>query len=363
MSTMDMVEAIYSSIDDEDAYSRLPDTIASLARARSTIIYRIRNDDGQCIVSAYNHFTPQMHDLYAGKYAFDNPWAHRVQSLGLTGRAIALCDYVADHEVAESPFVRDFLRSYGDDTGRCMGGEFHMKDSRLIVASHRALQARPFAAADVARMDMALRHLRRALSTRDQLSDLRWQGNLLESLLNQDGRAMFVLGPGARVRYCNAAAERILSGANSMRLRNGRLTLAGPAVQSMLLRAVDDLLNRRAQCQTHFSVPRPDTPAAYEFRLSPLRLEGQDLCVLNIIDSERPRTDDWPMVARMFGLTRGELALVQELHGGKTLAEIADQRSRSIETLRTQLKAVFQKTGFNRQSALLAGVERVLRQA
>ncbi|TPE62226.1 helix-turn-helix transcriptional regulator [Sandaracinobacter neustonicus] len=362
MSTMDLIEEIYSSIDDDEAFARLPDTISALARSRSTLIYRIRNDDGACTISAYSHFTSAQHDLYENRYAFDNPWARRVQSLGLTGRAIALCDLVPEQEIMRSEFYHEFMRANGDDTGRCIGGEFHMRDSRLIIASHRALRARPYGDADVARMEMALRHVRRALSTRDELANLRWHGGLLESLLNQEERAMLVLGAGARVRYCNAAAEHILSGGHGMRLRGGHLLLAGAASQSALQRALDDILNRRAETPSSFAVPRRDAATAFEFRLSPLRLKGEDLCILTILDPARPTTNDWPMVARMFGLTPTELALVQELHTGRSLADIADSRHRSIETLRTQLKAIFQKTGFNRQSTLLGGIERLLRQ-
>ncbi|MBI3513246.1 MAG: helix-turn-helix transcriptional regulator, partial [Proteobacteria bacterium] len=54
-----------------------------------------------------------------------------------------------------------------------------------------------------------------------------------------------------------------------------------------------------------------------------------------------------------FGLTQAETALAHALLDGKRLAEIATERGVSIETVRTQLRALFRKTGVSRQADLM----------
>ncbi len=61
----------------------------------------------------------------------------------------------------------------------------------------------------------------------------------------------------------------------------------------------------------------------------------------------------WTSVARNFGLTPAELRLAERLRDGQTLKEAADGLDISINTVRNQLRAVFDKMGLKRQSDLV----------
>ena len=54
-----------------------------------------------------------------------------------------------------------------------------------------------------------------------------------------------------------------------------------------------------------------------------------------------------------FGVSATELTLLKGLYSGLSLRQIAERRSRSIGTVRTQLKAIQQKTGAHSQSELI----------
>jgi DNA-binding CsgD family transcriptional regulator len=58
------------------------------------------------------------------------------------------------------------------------------------------------------------------------------------------------------------------------------------------------------------------------------------------------------VLEQAFGLTPAEARLASQIAAGKTLAEIARQQGSGRETLRSQLKAVFEKTGTSRQAEL-----------
>ena len=60
------------------------------------------------------------------------------------------------------------------------------------------------------------------------------------------------------------------------------------------------------------------------------------------------------MLRALFGLTPAEIRLVQHLmQCDEPLPIVAEQMHLSLNTLRTQLKAIFQKTHTRRQSGLL----------
>ncbi|MCG2839826.1 hypothetical protein L6Q21_02365 [Sandaracinobacter sp. RS1-74] len=360
MLEADHLDDLYAAIDDEDAFGRLPSTLARMAHSRSALIYRF-GADGACQIESYCHFSPEMSAAYVGHFALNNPWATRVRSFGLVGRAVALCPYVPERELLESALYRDFFHYHGDDTGRCLGGEYVLGDSRLIIATHRALGAEAYGEADEAGMDRALRHVRRVLAARDLLGGLRREGDLLRALIEQAGRAILVVGPGLSIRFCSEAAERLLAAGDALRLREGRLRLRGTGQGRALLRAIDDVLARRAGVPSHLLLPRPDGRPPLEVAVMPFALEGRSLCALSITDPEARVRDGWAAIAQRFALSPGELALARGLHAGRTLAEIAGERGRSVETLRSQLKSLFLKTDTSRQSLLLAKLEAMLR--
>jgi DNA-binding CsgD family transcriptional regulator len=57
---------------------------------------------------------------------------------------------------------------------------------------------------------------------------------------------------------------------------------------------------------------------------------------------------------QLFGLTRVEARLAARLANGQSVEEIANEFSVSLNTARTHLKSIFNKTGVRRQSELVA---------
>jgi DNA-binding CsgD family transcriptional regulator len=58
-------------------------------------------------------------------------------------------------------------------------------------------------------------------------------------------------------------------------------------------------------------------------------------------------------LGHLFGLTPAEARLAAEVASGKRLAVIAGQRGVRMPTLRTQMRAIFAKTGTGRQAELV----------
>lgn len=61
----------------------------------------------------------------------------------------------------------------------------------------------------------------------------------------------------------------------------------------------------------------------------------------------------WASIRESFGLTPAELRLARKLRDGRSLKEAADELEVSVNTLRNQLRAIFDKMGLKRQSDLI----------
>lgn len=61
-------------------------------------------------------------------------------------------------------------------------------------------------------------------------------------------------------------------------------------------------------------------------------------------------------LSRLFGLTRAEAHITAQLASGWSLECIAQARGVSVDTVRAQMRSVFQKTGTHRQGELICAV-------
>jgi DNA-binding CsgD family transcriptional regulator len=81
--------------------------------------------------------------------------------------------------------------------------------------------------------------------------------------------------------------------------------------------------------------------------------------VLLLVDPEDCHAPSYTLLQQVFGLTRGEVHLANQLLCGQSLQEIADANGLSIATVRSQTKAVFAKTYTHRQAELVGLLTRL----
>ncbi|MGH1574909.1 helix-turn-helix transcriptional regulator [Methylobacterium sp. P31] len=81
--------------------------------------------------------------------------------------------------------------------------------------------------------------------------------------------------------------------------------------------------------------------------------------VLLLIDLDATPLPTTSCLEQIFGLTRAEARLTLLLVSGNTLTEVAEMLHVSVATVRTQLKAAFEKTHTHRQAELVVLVSRL----
>jgi DNA-binding CsgD family transcriptional regulator len=162
------------------------------------------------------------------------------------------------------------------------------------------------------------------------------QGRLLTVNAGFEKRlgTIFEQGP-RRLHMCEKASDLLLSAA----FQQLRLTNSGTAIPT----------GRAGEGALH---------------LLPIRGEALDLFsrAASLALLVEPREQPLPSVELLtivFGLTRGEAETARAIASGASIATVAAGRGVSPETIRSQLKSVFQKTYTNRQSELAALLNRL----
>lgn len=187
---------------------------------------------------------------------------------------------------------------------------------------------------------------------------------IAQTLLDHLAYPLFVITHEATVVHCNFAAQQFIAGRNGLQVKEGRLTPSRRMEGSVM----DELLHKLSDgsSRSHrpgvlklaargggtpkvlLLMPMRPTPAA-----SPRAARlPERLLLAAVIDPPSRNLPDEHLVRSVYGLSVAETRIALKLAAGKSLSDIALEGRTSVHTVRTQLKAIFAKTGTSRQAQL-----------
>lgn len=172
-----------------------------------------------------------------------------------------------------------------------------------------------------------------------------------------------LLNGRGRLTACNEAAQTVFE-AGLGRLAVGREIEFENGDNQEALRTALDRARGRRQGQVilklergseegpnfAYVIPAPSLPAMAGVGLE-FAAEDESYAVVFPAPAEAGAL--WTSLRESFGLTAAEVRLARKLRDGRTLHEAAEELSVSINTVRNQLRAVFDKMGLKRQSDLI----------
>jgi DNA-binding CsgD family transcriptional regulator len=165
------------------------------------------------------------------------------------------------------------------------------------------------------------------------------------------------------VTYMNSSAKALIDSGDAMRIKDNKLCLAKARDGGALEQALSQSLNGIASPTTGsyaVAIPRTDAagvlanvlPLSWRDGPNPLAAMSGTAAVL-IQDASQPPQFEGEALARLYRLTPTELQVALEIARGKTLQDIADTLSITMNTIKTHLKHIFAKTGVTRQGELM----------
>jgi DNA-binding CsgD family transcriptional regulator len=191
------------------------------------------------------------------------------------------------------------------------------------------------------------------------------EDTLAEAALVERSRcAAFVVEGDRSIRDANQRAVQLFSAGQAIQVRNHRCMLGDATADARFGRTVNQLSKGLPTNETRIvyrkgadalqvvmaAVPPPPGAVGPLSLLPPRRLVLVLIMELAVGQSAPSHFSD---LTPAFGLTPAEVRFCGELFLGKPIAEIADHIGISIETARSHMKAILQKTGSSRQSQLM----------
>lgn len=204
-------------------------------------------------------------------------------------------------------------------------------------------------------------HLNNALRVRAKLVLLEGLTRDLTAVIDKADAAIVLLDCFGCCALVNRAARRILDRRDGLIFAGNRLAATIPDESAALANIV-----RRAVANEHGNEP-PHSEAvcitrqqgkSLQLRIAPFpceRLAGgsQFSAIIFIGDPDRGGNLPLQVLQTSYGLTPAEANLAILLMQGRSLAEAAEAKLVSKETVRSQIKSIFLKTGTRRQAELV----------
>lgn len=235
--------------------------------------------------------------------------------------------------------------------------------SGVAVGVYRPPGMEPYAPADSHRFGAFVPHFKRVIRLQRQFLNVEKERWAALSVLDDIPMGIIVTDSQTRVLFANRLAKEITRAGDGLIIRHEELW-SGRQANSVALRklvreCVDD------QQYGVIAMPRSASPSSLYVRVSPINGASTPffakelnfpLAAVYITDPERPQETPAELLQRLYGLTPAEAKLTAQLVSGKNIQEAKHALSISENTARSQLKAVFEKTGARRQAELIKTV-------
>ncbi len=268
-------------------------------------------------------------------------------------RAVLQSQLFTDDEIRHSRFHQEITGPAGCLHWAC--GIFHVEDRIWCLPFFRGNE--PFAPDVLESIAEVAGRMARIIGLAEKISRAGAENEVLT--LDRAGCAAMLIDMYGRVARINRRAEDLFC--NEFGIRNGRLWTAANASLARLDRFMAEIEHAKSAAgplPAPMIIARRGTPWLL-IEAMPVTTASNDIfegcrAVLVVSDLSRPSITDAALLSLVFGLTSAEARLAAAICEGHNLNAAAATFGVSRQTVRSQLKTVFAKTGSRRQAELVA---------
>jgi len=360
-TTESLIDAVYeAALLPEFWPAALQAVSTSVSSVGGTVIIADGTNTGRWVAS--DSIRGMVEEWIAGQWHLRSQRGARLVSLRKPG-------FVPDHEAFTSEEMdadhgyAEFLRPRG--LGWAAGTFVGLPTGdAAIVSIERRLDRGPFSPGEIEQLEGLRPHLARSVMLAARLGLERARASV--AALETVGLPAALVKADARVIAANTLFERLEGRVVEVHL--GRVSLAARAADDVLgARLRQIALGHQGACS--LPIPAQEAASAHIIHVLPVRKLARDIftgaagmiVVTPLAAREAPSA---AVLEGLFDLTPAEARVASALGGGATIREISQQLGIGEETVRTQLKAVFEKTGTRRQAELvrlLSGMTPIMR--
>jgi len=360
-----MIAAIYDAAIEPERWPAVLQMLSEALAMKTGVISLIDLTTGEALLAASHGFDDDWLDRlphYEADLVAIWGGEERIAALSLDEPALlshinpsALCEDSTDR------FHREFHQPQGFIDAVAIGLK---RDERAIgsIGFNRHRDAGPIGAEELELIALLVPHLQRASEISRLLEARSVREARLEEVLDQLSLAVLLVSNDLRVLYANRQAGGMLERGDVLSLRGDVLAPTAPGLRAAMRAAIEQIARDQTRLgRKGMGIPAQDRDGMYHVvHVLPLAQrdrtgrENTPCAAIFIASSDastRPADD---VLAALFGLTPSEARVLDRITTGRTVADIATELGVSVNTIRTHLLHIFEKTGVKRQADLVA---------
>ncbi|WP_346913087.1 helix-turn-helix transcriptional regulator [uncultured Roseibium sp.] len=277
-----------------------------------------------------------------------------------SGRFISVADIDRDTYFS-SAFYNEFRRFTGYGNYGVTVPLFRERNAFSTFVLQTSPKKDEFEAQTLQKTRLMVPHIERAVSIARKLHRLDLQRSLIDCSLRSDHAGLILVDAKQRCLYLDDEAEDLLASETGIVVKNGAVQLRNAKTDIRLKSAIQSCarIEPHRPCGKPIQVQRGHVQSELTIDVLPYRLNTSNphgapaAAMLLIRDPDRGKVADVEDLRARFDLTPAEAALALEMLKGDGRAAAAARCGISINTARTHLMRIFEKTGVKRQAELI----------
>ena len=228
-----------------------------------------------------------------------------------------------------------------------------------LISVHRPRRRGQFTEQDLTPLKRVMPHLQRALRLHDNLQ----RAKTAVATLSCFSTGVINLAASGKVLSFNESARAMLEQRDGLQVDgHGNLntsSVRSPFFRALVAEAAATGEGRGRHPGSVVSIHRPSGKRPYTVVVGPTHCDFlafgsvKAAAIAFVTDPESIATTDNDFLGQFYGLTKAESRLVNLMEAGRSLKEAAELNHVSYETVRSQLRTIFSKTGVRRQAELI----------
>jgi len=357
----DLVEEIYAAALEPARWPGVLVAIAGAVNSPGAVLQVQSRATGAVLFAAAGGIEEAALDEYTRRWAAQDPRL-AVGLPGRVGETLSAEEHLDLAGFRRSAIYNEFLAPL--ELGATLGAIVHAdREIFVAAAAQRALRPPGFDAEEKRSFAALVPHLARATKIGHELGAAAAARRSFCATLDYLPRGVLLVDARLGLRYANRYAEEVLAAEDGLRVERGALAASAPEATAALRRlvagAADPAACGPSSAGGYLALPRPSLRRALELLVAPLTPElapiatGRAVAALFLVDPERRLDLPLEALRQLYGLTPAEARLAALVGEGLGLPEVAARLGIARETAKSNLRAVFAKTGTRRQSELV----------
>lgn len=362
----ELTRAIYSTVEAPDQWPSVLARIAAAINAKSGLVRTLDLRGRRAVLSSHHYnLDTDLQTEYCGGLVVNDPYLEALERLPV-GQMVTNDGLIDLDRMRDTEFYCNYMKPL--DNHFIVGGFLERADEghHSIIGFHRHSGSEQFERSQISVVQWLAPHVKQAMHLQRVLGHQRNRAESAERALDAMAVACLLLDRQGRVVHANQTGERFMRLGYGLGVRDGRFV----SDDSSLMAMIEEMA---AQAE---EVPPGRGCLASRSVLVPARDVGRANLLVVAMPIAREVSsigEEWPaarvalyvgdlddtgvlrpeVLCAIYDLTPTEARLAVAVGRGRELSALSDDWNVSSETLRSHLKAVFAKTGVNRQVELV----------